>query len=165
MVSLAKHLLRVKIDMKGINKMPVKLLAEKLALEPISLNLEEFEDQCKAISLGALSLYRRISLYIRSNLHLTNLYFISGKSLVHNVDLNAKLFSQTKSKTQEEMRNLSKTGIQGLNISIQPNVILIIDGLLGKIERFHELCYKDYEYIEKLYATFKILCLICLNLP
>lgn len=32
MVSLAKHLLRVKIDMKGINKMPVKLLAEKLAL-------------------------------------------------------------------------------------------------------------------------------------
>ena len=31
MVSLAKHLLRVKTDMKGINKLPVKLLAEKLA--------------------------------------------------------------------------------------------------------------------------------------
>jgi hypothetical protein len=44
MVSLAKHLLRVQLDMKGINQMPVKLLAEKLALEPIALNLEEFED-------------------------------------------------------------------------------------------------------------------------
>lgn len=31
MVSLAKHLLRIKTDLKGINKLPVKLLAEKLA--------------------------------------------------------------------------------------------------------------------------------------
>ena len=31
LVSLAKHLLRVKTDMRGINKLPVKILAEKLA--------------------------------------------------------------------------------------------------------------------------------------
>lgn len=48
---------------------------------------------------------------------------------------------------------------------MEPNVGLVIDGLIAKIERFHELCSKEIEYVEKLYATFKILCVTGLNLP
>ena len=98
LVSLAKHLLRVKTDMRGINKLPVKILAEKLAKEPLSISLEEFEDECKAISLGALSVYRRMAKCIDSNIHLVNLFFISSKNYEQNVDLNQKLFSSNKLK-------------------------------------------------------------------
>lgn len=63
------------------------------------------------------------------------------------------------------MKKLSKAGIQGLFINVEPTVGVVIDGLLAKIERFHDLCSKDSEYIEKLYATFKILCITALNLP
>jgi hypothetical protein len=40
LVSLAKHLLRVKKDMRGINKLPIKLLAEMLTKQPLALSLE-----------------------------------------------------------------------------------------------------------------------------
>jgi hypothetical protein len=38
-VSLAKNLLRVKIDLKGVNKLPIKLLAAKIATEQLDVNL------------------------------------------------------------------------------------------------------------------------------
>jgi hypothetical protein len=39
LISLAKNLLRVKIDMKGVNKLPIKILAEKIASEQLEINL------------------------------------------------------------------------------------------------------------------------------
>lgn len=63
------------------------------------------------------------------------------------------------------MKNLSKVGVKGLFVNMEPSVGLVIDGLIAKIERFHELCSKEIEYVEKLYATFKILCVTGLNLP
>ena len=79
LISLAKNLLRVKIDLKGVNKLPIKILAEKIASEQLNINLEEFEDECKAISLGAISVHKKLAIYITSNLHLCNLYFVTGK--------------------------------------------------------------------------------------
>jgi hypothetical protein len=31
LISLAKNLLRVKIDLKGVNKLPIKILADKIS--------------------------------------------------------------------------------------------------------------------------------------
>lgn len=33
LISLAKNLLRVKADLKGVNKLPIKILADKIATE------------------------------------------------------------------------------------------------------------------------------------
>ena len=41
----------------------------------------------------------------------------------------------------------------------------VLDGLIAKIERFYSLCTKEVDYVEKLYAAFKILCIGCLNFP
>jgi hypothetical protein len=38
-VSLAKNLLRVKIDLSGVNKLPIKILAEKIITENLDINL------------------------------------------------------------------------------------------------------------------------------
>lgn len=39
LISLAKHLLRVKTDLKGVNKLPIKILADKIAAEQLEVNL------------------------------------------------------------------------------------------------------------------------------
>jgi hypothetical protein len=41
----------------------------------------------------------------------------------------------------------------------------VIDSLIGKIERCYALCIKEIDYVEKLYAVFKIMCIGCLNFP
>lgn len=33
LISLAKNLLRVKVDLRGVNKLPIKILADKIAAE------------------------------------------------------------------------------------------------------------------------------------
>lgn len=80
LISLAKNLLRVKADLKGVNKLPIKILADKISTEHLEINLEEFEDECKAISLGAISVHKKIAIYLTSNLHLCNIYYVTGRN-------------------------------------------------------------------------------------
>ena len=151
--------------MKGINKLPIKILSERLAKESLPLSLEEFEEESKAISLGALSVYRRLTKCIDSNLHLVNLYFLSGKNYEQNIELNQKLLPYSRIKLKSEVISVSKTGIKGLNVNIESGAWKVVDGLIKKIEIYYGLCTKEVEYVKKLYAVFKITCIGCLNFP
>lgn len=94
-----------------------------------------------------------------------NLLYLSGKNFEQNVELNQKILPYTKTKLKLEAKNIINSGCKGLNISVDNNASQVIDGLIKKIERFYSLCLKEKQYVEKLYATFKILCIGCLNFP
>lgn len=84
---------------------------------------------------------------VDSNLHLVNLFYISGKSISQNIELNNKIFSQNKNELQSETKNITKNGIKALRIEVDAFANSVIEGLMKKIERYHDLCSKEAEYI------------------
>ena len=56
-------------------------------------------------------------------------------------------------------------GVKCLRVSVDSGANKVIESLISKIERCYSLCVKEHDYVEKLYAAFKILCIGCLNFP
>ena len=142
LVSLAKSLLRVKTEISGIEQLPLKLLAQKMEQERMPLNLQEFEDECKALSLGALSLHRRLAHLISSNLHYCNLFYLCGRNFEQNVEINKKLLGGSREGIQKEVRRVGREGVQGLRVQFRQGVTQLLDSLVLKIEQYHQLCGK-----------------------
>ena len=44
-------------------------------------------------------------------------------------------------------------------------MVVALESLMRRVEKYYEICMKEPEYAEKLYSIFKILCISCLNNP
>ncbi len=126
----------MKVDLKGVNKLPIKILADKIASEQLEVNLEDFEDECKAISLGAISLHKRLAPFITSNLHLTNIYYVTGRNFEKYIELNQQVLGK-RQEVALEVGRVARGGLAALNVEIGEEVVGVLEGTMRKLEKYY----------------------------
>ena len=118
-MELSKKMLKLDVDLKKVNKLPIKILADKMNGGSIELNLQDFEEECKAVSLGALSLHRQLSSLTKSNAHLCNLYYLAGsKGFEKSICLNQGLLGRNRSRLRREVEQVSVGGLDSLYVEV-----------------------------------------------
>ena len=98
--------MRVKTDINSIDQLPLMLEQERMPL-----NLYDFEDECKALSLDALSLHPRVESLYSSHLHYCNFFCLSGRSFEQNLETNIKMLVGYRQDIQNEVKRMGRAWI------------------------------------------------------
>lgn len=106
-----------------------------------------------------------MAVYITSNLHLCNIYYVTGRNFEKYIELNHAIFNKSRQELSAEVGRVARLGLTALSIEIGEEVSAALEGLMRKLEKYYEICTREAEYAEKLYSIFKILCISCLNNP
>jgi hypothetical protein len=99
------------------------------------------------MSLGAISLHRRLGSYVSSNLHLCNLYFLTGRNLEKYVELNQAVLGLSRLEVSAEAARIAREGVSALRISIGEELAAALEQLMRKLEKYYEVSLRDGEYV------------------